>query len=376
MREVKLNNWYRYFAITLPVVLLAGCAAPTEDAGRSLPFQGYEGQSINVIINYTSKGNTSLQAKSILRHLKRHIPGKPRFDLDYVSGNGGLNGANFLGQTNRRNGLRMGIFTIPVLSQVLKAPELQVDFRDFEIIGAIGEQTISHIRADAIPGKRIRNYRDILFTKHAIRTGGHGYLSSKDLRIRLFFDTLKLPHRHVAIYQSSARIRAAILRNELDLTSDTLLSYRGRVVPQLINTGISVPLWHVGHMTLDGELKCSESVPEEIPCFVKVYEEKFGKGKRPAKLHWDAIRTVAGSREILRVMVFPKGTPQKAVDIMRAAWVKTMMDPAYLKEYNRMNRSPLVAMKGADAQRYLRELLTVSPELQNFLLKYAAAGKE
>jgi hypothetical protein len=131
----------------------------------------------------------------------------------------------------------------------------------------------------------------------------------------------------------------------------------------------------MGHLTLDGNLKCSHTVPKEIPCFIEVYEEKFGKGKRPAKLYWDAIRTIAGSREMLRFIVFPKGTSKKAVNIMRAAWAKTMKDPAYLEEYRRMNRSSFVGMAGMDAQKYLKKLLTISPELQRFLLAYAAAAE-
>jgi len=200
--------------------------------------------------------------------LKRHIPGSPKFEFEYFSGNGGLVGANFLGNEGRRNGLTMGIFTIPVMAQVMRAPELRVDFRNFEIADSIAEQTISHIRVDAIPGKKIKSYKDILYTKHAIRTGGHGPNSSKDLRARLVLEVLKIPQKHVTRYRSGGRIRAAIRKDELDMSADSLLGYYGRVASQLIDTGISVPLWHMGHLTLDGNLKCSHTVPKEIPCFI------------------------------------------------------------------------------------------------------------
>ena len=68
---------------------------------------------------------------------------------------------------------------------------------------------------------------------------------------------------------------------------------------------------------------------------LEVYEAKFGKGKRPPRLYWDAIRTIAGTRDMLRILVFRKGTPVEARDIMRTAWEKTMADADFQKDYKK-----------------------------------------
>lgn len=364
MKFVKAST----FAIFAGALAFAGIAS-------SANAQFFKGKRVNIIINYGAGGNTDIQSRMVMRHMKKYIPGNPRLVFRHVSGAGGVVGANFLGEAGKKNGSMMGVFTIPIMAQVMKTPELRVDLSGFHYVGAVGQQTISHIRKDAIPGKTIKNWKDILNTKHAIRTGGHGPTSSKDLRTRLFFQALGIPLKHVTGYKSGGKIRAAILKDELDMTADSLAGYYGRVVAQLIKPGISVPIWHVGTPGPNNSIQHSPSVKESIPSFQEVYEAKFGKGKRPNKMIWNAIRTIAGSREMLRILVFRKGTNPKAVSIMRQAWDKTMKDPAFLAEYAKVNGSIFIGKTGADAQSYIKGIVNVPKDLETFLLNYANAAK-
>ena len=338
----------------------------------SADAQFYKGKRVNIIINYSPGGNTDIQGRMVMRYMKNFIPGKPRLVFRHISGAGGSVGANFLSDVGKTNGSMMGIFTIPIMFQVMKDPSLRADLaNDFVYVGSISQQTISHIRVDSIPGKKITSYKDVLFSKHKIRTGGHGPQSSKDLRTRLFFDALKIPHQPITGYKSGGKIRAAIHKGEVDMTADSLAGYFGRVIPQLIKPGTSIPVWHIGQPTADGDLVHAPSVPKSIPSFKAVYEEKFGKGKRPAPLVWEAISTIAGTREMLRILVFKKGTTKKAVSTMRAAWAKTIKDPAFRKHYKRVNGSEFGGMLGKDAGQYIKRLVNVRPELQKFFFDYA-----
>jgi len=338
--------------------------------------QFFKGKRVNVIINYGAGGNTDIQARMVMRHVIKHLDGKPRLIYRHVSGAGGSVGANFLGEAGKTNGSMMGVFTIPIMAQVMKAPELRVDLSKFMYVGAVAQQTIAHVRKDAIPGKTINSYKDLLFNSdHPIRSGGHGPTSSKDLRTRLIFEALKIPLKHVTGYKTGGKIRAAILKDELDLTADSLAGYYGRVMSQLIKPGISVPAWHIGSPGPNNTILHSSSVPKDIPSFQEVYEEKFGKGKRPDKMLWNAIRTIGASREMLRIIVFRAGTAPKIVNEMRAAWAKTMKDPEFLKEYAKVNGSAFDGFDGAKAQSFIKEIVEVDPALQQFLLDYANAAK-
>ena len=264
-------NFLKYSALGVMAVAAAavGLNAPAD-------AQFYKGKRVNIIINYSAGGNTDIQGRMVMRHMKKYIPGNPRLVFRHVSGAGGSVGANFLAEAGKKNGYMMGVFTIPIMGQVMKAPELRADLAAFHYVGAIGQQTISHIRKDAIPGKTIKNWKDLLNTDHKIRTGGHGPTSSKDLRTRLFFEALEIPLKHVTGYKSGGKIRAAILKNELDMTADSLAGYFGRVVGQLIKPGVSVPIWHVGTPGPNNTILHSPSVAKNIPSFQTVYEAKFG----------------------------------------------------------------------------------------------------
>ncbi len=355
--------------------ILAGALMTMGIAG-SADAQFYKGKRVNIIINYGAGGNTDIQGRMVIRHMKKFVPGNPRFIFRHVSGAAGAVGANFLSEVGKKDGSMMGIMTIPIMSQVMQAPELRADLSAFDYVGAIAQQTITFVRVDAIPGVKIKSYKDLLANKtHKIRTGGHGPASSKDIRIRLIFDVLKIPYKHVTGYKTGGKVRAAILKDEVDLTADSVAGYYGRTVPQLIKTGIAVPVWHIGHPTDDGDMKCSHTVPKEIPCFLTVYEAKYGKGKRPPKLYYEAIRTIAGTRELLRILVFRKGTPKAAIQAMRSAWEKTMADPGFQKDYKKANNSALLGMTGPKAQKYIKRIINVRPELQKFLFEFSNRAK-
>lgn len=365
MKLVKAST----FAIFAGALAIAGVAS-TANA------QFFKGKRVNIIINYGAGGNTDIQGRMVMRHMKKYIKGKPRLVFRHVSGAGGVVGANFLGEAGKKNGTMMGVFTIPIMAQVMKTPELRVDLAGFHYVGAIGQQTIGHIRKDAIPGKTINNWKDMIKnTTHPIRTGGHGPTSSKDLRTRLIFQAMGIPLKHVTGYKSGGKIRAAILKDELDMTADSLAGYYGRVVAQLIKPGISVPIWHIGTPGPNNAILHSPSVPKNIPSFQEVYEGKFGKGKRPERLVWNAIRTIGASREMLRILVFRKGTSKQAVGEMRQAWAKTMKDPEFHKEYQKVNGSSFIGKTGAEAQTYVKSIVNVPKDLEKFLLDYANAAR-
>jgi len=362
----------KYLGRLALALMVAGFAAASLTSPAVAQF--YKGKTVNVIINYNAGGNTDVQIRSLLRFFRPHLAGKPRFVIRHVPGAGGIVGANFLAEAAPKNGYTIGGFTIPVMAQVMKDPAMRADLSKFGMVGALAQQTIAHVRKDF--GSGINKWQDILKITKPIKTAGHGPSSSKDLRLRMFMDLLQLPYEHVTGYKGAGSIRAAILKNEVQMTEDSLTGYIARVKPQLIDTGISIPLWHVGHPTPDGSLRRSPTVAPEIPTFLEVYEERFGKGKKPSGLMFEAIVHIAKTREMLRSVFLPEGAPRKALEDLRAAWDKTMADPAYQKEYEKLNASKLIAYDGPTAEKMMKDAVKVRPELQNWLLDYAAKARK
>ena len=354
-------------AITIAGVIAVAMALPATAA----PF--YKGRTLNIIINYSAGGNTDIQGRSALRFMRKFIPGKPRILVRNLPGAGGIVATNFLGEAARNDGYTLGVFTIPIMAEIMKDPAMRVSLSDFIMIGSIAQQTIAHIRKDVSPG--MNKPADILKANVVFKTSGHGPSSSKDLRTRMFMELLGIKYKHVTGYKSSGRIRTAILQNEIQFSEDSLTGYIARVVPNLIKPGISIPVWHLGHPTEDNSLRRSDYVSKDIPSFLEIYQMKYGKGTKPKGIKWEAILLIAKTREMLRSFFLPKGAPKQAVDILRAAWVKTMADPGYQKEYVTLNASKLSGYDGETATKLLADAVNVRPGLRKWLLDYADKGR-
>lgn len=339
------------------IVLGALIAAPAQ-------AQFYRGKTLNVLINYDAGGNTDIQGRSVLRFMGDYIPGKPRIVVKNMPGAGGIVGTNYLGKAAKRDGTMMGIFTFAFMGELLKDKALTVSHKDFIMVGAIGQQQIAHVRKDVSPG--ISKPTDFLKVNKVFKSAGHAPTSSKDVSIRLTLGLLGIKHEHVTGFKSAGPIRRAILQNNIQYTEDSLTGFYAGVNPTLVKPGISIPLWHVGVPTEDGLIRHAATVDKDIPTFLDIYRAKHGKDAVPPGVQWQAYLKLAQSRQALRIIVLPKGTPAAAVDALREAWGKTTKDKGYLAEYHKLNNSDLEPLVGAEADSVMASILDVKPDVAAF----------
>jgi len=333
------------------------CALTAAPAGA----QYYRGKTLTTIINYEAGGNTDIQGRSVLRFMGDYIPGKPRIVVKNLPGAGGIVGTNYLGTAAKRDGTAMGILTFAFMGELLKDKALTVSHKDFIMVGAIGQQQIAHVRKDVAPG--IKTPVDFLKVTQVFKSAGHAPTSSKDISIRLTLGLLGIKHDHVTGFKSAGPIRRAILQNGIQYTEDSLTGFYAAVNPTLIKPGVSIALWHVGVPTKDGLITHAPTVDKDIPTFLDIYRAKYGKDAVPPDLQWKAYLKLAQSRQALRILVLPKGTPKAAVDALRTAWDKTTKDKGYLAEYHKLNNSDLEALVGAEADSVMAEILDVKPDV-------------
>jgi len=336
-------------------LLCALTAAPAE-------AQYYRGKTLTVIINYEAGGNTDIQGRSVLRFMSDYIPGKPRVVVKNMPGAGGIVGTNYLGTAAKHDGTAVGILTFAFMAELLKEKSLTVSHKDFIMVGAIGQQQIAHVRKDVV-SPPIINPADFLKVTKTFKSAGHAPTSSKDVSIRLTLGLLGIKHDHVTGFKSAGPIRRAIMQNGIQYTEDSLTGFYAGVNPTLIKPGISVALWHVGVPTKDGLIGHAPSVDKDIPTFLDIYRAKYGKDAVPSGVQWQAYLKLAQSRQALRIIVLPKGTPKAAVDALRTAWDKTTKDKGYLAEYHKLNNSDLEPLVGAEADAVMAEILDVKPDV-------------
>src|SRR3546814_20310618 len=81
--------------------LLAVSAFP---AGAQSAEDFYKGKTVTSLITAGAGGMYALNGQVLADHLSRHIPGNPNLVLQYLTGAGGVTGANYLYNVSPKEG--------------------------------------------------------------------------------------------------------------------------------------------------------------------------------------------------------------------------------------------------------------------------------
>src|SRR5918992_5303000 len=282
-------------------------------AAEKAPF--YQGKTLNIVINFAAGGPTDIESRIFAKHLSRHIPGQPTITVQNMGGGGGLIGVNYIGEVAKPDGFTAAYFTGALFQQQIKDPALRVDLSKFGFISGVHGVTVSYIRSEVPPG--IKKPADFVKAQK-FRAAGLGISSSKDVRFRLSFDLLGLKYDYVTGYNNSSDARLAVQRGEAHYHDETLPSYRTQVEPQMVKTGMVVPLYYTDLVAPSGEILVSRDVPELQP-FTHYYKEMFGK--LPSGIKYEALKAAnMSSTNMTRMFLMPPKAPPETIGILRKAF--------------------------------------------------------
>jgi len=325
----------------------------------------YQGKTLNIVINFAAGGPTDIESRIFAKHLSRHIPGNPAITVQNMSGGGGITAANFIGEVAKPDGLTAAYFTGSLFHQQLKDPGLRVDLSKFGFITGVNGVTVSYIRADVAPG--MKKPSDFIKAQK-FRAAGLGVSSSKDVRFRLSFDLLGLKYDYVTGYNNSSDARLAVQRGEAQYHDETLPSYRTQVEPQMVKTGMVVPLYYTDLVAPSGEILVSRDVPELLP-FSYYYRELFGKP--PSGIKFEALKAAnMSSTNMTRMFLLPPKVPAESIVILRKAFDGLAKDQDFLQDAIAAMRFQPRFEVGEAGERLFAQASNTPPEIVTFLRKY------
>lgn len=356
-------------ALTLSIPAFAVAVAPAS-------AQFYKGKRIQALINSNPGGNTDVQGRLFMRHIVKFIPGKPRYVVRNLGGGGGgIIAVNYMGEVAKRDGYTVNVNIVSFISEVLEDPGLRVKFTDLIFIGGLGMSGVLHIRKDATDPK-IEKAADIFRIKKKIKAAGYRATNGVDIHIRMTLDMLGVPYKLVSGFRNSNAMRKAYLQGEVSAMFGSTSSYFGRTEKLMVATGKSIPLWHTGLPTPDGSLKDSPNF-KNIPNFLTVYKQKFGKDAKPSGALWDAYLLLTRLRVgILRGMFMPPGSPKEAVAIMRKAWDDMAASKAFLDQYKKINGGAVpIVTNAADGDAFMKNAVRANPKVVAFIKDYIAKAR-
>ena len=356
----------RFLLAALPAALavfaIGACPAPAS-------AQFYKGKTLTLMINYGVGGNADTEARVYQRHLPKHIAGNPTIIVKNVPGAGGFKAMNMLGLNigQQPDGLTAGYFTTSALAPIIDDPNLQVKVYDFQVVGAARGWNIVYARKDIVPGGMTKP-ADIAKAKN-IQVGGYSRAASHDTRLRLVLEVLGLPYNMVTGFPGTGNINKAMLQNEVNFTGSSLPGYQTQAIPQLIEPGIAMPLFHYPVIGDDGKPTGNPSLEKQgIATFDKIYEEIHGKP--PSGPKWDALLLMndIGTR-MQRGILMQKDTPPEAVAALRKAFNELEDDADFKADYKRITGEEPDLVRAEELGPLFKRMRNIDPAIKDVLKK-------
>jgi tripartite-type tricarboxylate transporter receptor subunit TctC len=316
----------------------------------------YQGKTVTVVISTAPGGTGDLRIKALLPFLRKHIPGTPTLVAEYMDGGGGRKAANYMFRNARADGLTVGAMGSGIVGlHIMRESGVMYDIDKFIYLGApetVGHQII-YTRKDLGLGNLEK-----LRGKAGLRIGAQsvGHVSYIAGRLFAYFLDLKEP-KFIAGY-TAPEVDAALIRGELDARANLATSALRRN-PEWLEKGVMD-----FHAIMDVPKGSKHPRLGHLPEI-----ESFVRSEREKKLldMWRVFRLV-GSPYVL-----PPGTPKERVDTLQEAMRKTLRDPDFQREFQKLVGDEVEPLMPEELTKTIRDVPR-DPEVTDLLKNLSGAG--
>ena len=303
----------------------------------------YDGKTLRIIVGASAGGGVDTYARTIARHMGKHIPGKPNLVVENMVGAGSLIAANHVYKVAKPDGLTMGSFLGGlVLQKLLGRQGIEFDPLRFEYVGIPGKENYV-IGVSKATG--INSVEKWMASKTPVKLGGVGSGSGTDDIPKVLAAAAGLPIQLVSGYKGTAEVRLAFNGGEVDGVC--------------IGWGTFASTWR---QELDsGDLNVVlQAMPKAHPALAKIpLAIDLAKTDEARKL----IQAVAHTNsDILRLYVLPPGTPKDRVRIVSKAFIDTLNDREFLAEAEKA-KLDIEPLSGQAVETIVANLFKLEPTL-------------
>ncbi len=310
-------------------------------AQAQTPAQFYKGRNVDLYIGYSVGGAYDLYARTIARHLGKHIPGNPSIVPKNMEGAGSLRLANWLYNVGAKDGsvigtIGRGTAFDPLLGS--KGAQFQAD--KFTWIGSANNEVSVCV---AWKDSGISTLDDVMAKELIV--GGTGQAADTDQFPRILNGVLGTKFKIVSGYPGGNDVALAMERGEVKgrcgwSWSSVLSTHKKWVDEKSIN--ILVQLSLDKHPDLP-------AVPLAME-FAKTDEQKR------------IFRMILARQVIGRPYLAPPGVPKDRTEALRAAFDATMKDPDFLADAAKAQLE-ITPVSGADVEKLVQEIYQTPKEV-------------
>ncbi len=319
----------------LTALFLIGMAL--ESSFAQAPF--FQDKTITVVLGGPPAGSADLRTRAVVNILRKHIPGNPTIVIQHMGGGGGRQAANHVYKVAKPDGLIIGSMGAALVTNaVLGEPGVQYDIDKLIYLGTPDSLQhylfITHRDAGLSNLEKLRGAANVRIASQSV---GHPiYITG-----RVFAYMLGMKEPRFVVGFTGPEIDVAIAQREADgrvTTGDSLIR-RNR---EWLDKGLV-------------DIHSSIEIPkgERHPRFAQVPElETFAKTDRERKMveMFRAFR-IAGQNFFL-----PPGVPKERVQMLTEAMRKTLSDPEFMKEYQKLSGETPSPLAAEALEKVVREL--------------------
>lgn len=272
----------------------------------------YRGKSVRIIVGLSAGGGFDVYARAMARHLGKHIPGNPSFVVDNMPGAGSMIAANHVYKAAKPDGLTIGHFVGSLfMQQLLGRPGAEFEATKYEFIGApIPEKTACALTK----ASGVSNMDRWFAAKTPVKLGATGSGPIVDVP-KILKVALGLPIQLVVGFKGTADIRLAAESGELAGACWSWDAIKSTWAKGLESGDVSI--------VLQALPKPHADLPK-VPLAIS-----YAKTDEARQLIQVGIHDAA---DVARPFVMPPATPKDRVQAIRAAFLATLKDPAFLAE--------------------------------------------
>jgi tripartite-type tricarboxylate transporter receptor subunit TctC len=322
--RLRGNEWTAG-CLTLCLLASAICVQP---AYSQTPAEFYRGKSVILGISFPPGGGYDLYARTLARHMTKHMPGNPHIVPQNMPGAGGLRVAQYLYTAAPKDGSMFGTFTRMAHIAPLYDPTQTYDAAKFTWLGAITDAVSVCITWHTSP---VKTWDD--FLAEPTTFGGTGPSGEVDIFTNLFKNVFGATVRLAAGYTGTGPAMLAIERGEIDgicgIDWTTLKAQRQHwIKDKQINVIVQTAF------------RKDPDLPD-VPLIMDLTKD-------PEKLQ--ILKMYVSSHEFARPFAAPPDVPADRAAALVAAFDATTKDPEFVAEANRhqMEVAPVGGKKLAD----------------------------
>ena len=315
--------------------IAAALGFPFPAAAQSVE-EFYKGKRIDYVIGSNAGSSYDLWARTIGRHMGRHIPGNPTFLPKNMPGASSLVATNFLYSQAARDGTTMGQVSRSVpLQEVLNHSAVRFKAAEFGWLGS-GEP-INHLCV-AMPSSKVKTGADLF--KEELLVGGTGSGSNVSNAPKLLGGLLGMKFKLVEGYGAQPAVLLAMERGEVEGICSSMSGIEA-TRPGWIAEGKLTVLFNMEEKPVVG---VPGITAPSVYSFAQTDEQRqilafFTSG---AEIGWPVLTT--------------PGVPKDRLDALRRAYDATMKDKEFLAEAAHVGLR-INALTGEELDRIVARLI-------------------